>query len=188
MQFKKTKVVSHDPVLGSFDPNGNPTTTAVVTQAEVTDLLFGDGTTSFTITDNSGQKVVQSIALPAAYNDASTFFGNVAGHTQIFLSVKVVALGAGGLTGITCLIEFKDPDYPDFWFPSKEGVARDTAALATYEWACNGVQNYTIATRVEHPHFKMFRARFKKSAGNTDSATQILVSWQNNGLPSPVSP
>lgn len=140
-------------------------TKALVYRA-VAGLVFSDGTVSGTE------------PLPAAYNDRSTFEVPLTGNGAVQVLISVQALGAGGLTGITFVIEFYDPDTAR-WYPSKEGVAR-TADLATHQWACNAVGDFILASRVEHNQFKAARVRFKASAGAADAATVIKCSYTGN--------
>lgn len=188
-RFQRSRLTQTLPVGGSFDANGDPTTATTVLRAAYTDLIFGNGSSTEIVSDGQGgTRNVTTVDLPAAYgtgfNDAAVLEGLVGGATQIFVHVFNKALGGAALTGITLRVDFQDPHY-GFWLPSKEGVARDQATIATYDWACNGADNsFIVATRVEHAFFKRFRVLFKKSAGNVDAATRIYTSWFPSGAPS----
>lgn len=180
MRFVRDAIVLH-PITG-FKPDGTPVTTATTIQTALTDVVLGDGAASFATQwrDGSRPTILSTLLPTAAYDDDCTFYGNCNGATQIFVHLSTVALGAGGLTGVILLIEPQDPDHPDFYLPSTEGVAR-TATLAGHEITVLGLGNRILATRVEHFHFNRFRARFRASAGAAGVATQIWISWNSNG-------
>jgi len=184
MKFVRNRIVDHVVVAGAFDANGNPTTTATETQAEMLDLVLGNGVSTWEVLqkDEATRETVTSIALPtaAAFTDAGTFELDVNGNTQIFVTCHIKDLGAAALTGINVLIEFQDPDHPEFWIPSKEGINREANA-ATHAWALTGVGDYMVASRVEHRHFMKARVRFKALSGVADGDTNIQCSWHHDG-------
>jgi hypothetical protein len=182
VKFVRPRIVVHDIVPGSFDVNGNPTTTPVVTQTALRDVILGNGTSVFPVLQRDGKNTlsITSLLLPAAYNDNVSLSINANGSNKIWVTVNTEALGAAGLTGVIALIEFQDPDHPTYWIPSKEGVARDSN-LAANEWSLPGLGNRIIASREEHHHFVNARVRFRVLAGAADAATLIVVSWHHAG-------
>lgn len=181
LKFTRNRIVTRVPVAGSFDANGNPTTVASIAQTAVSDLILGNGSSSFSILQRDGsKKTVESIALLSAYSPTTTFEVLVTGSDYLYVTVNTEALGAAALTGIVALMEFNDPDHPEYWIPSKEGVARD-ANLTSNEWSLVGVGNKIIKSRIEHFHFIKARVSFKALAGAADAATKIVVSWHHAG-------
>jgi hypothetical protein len=180
VKFTRPRIVTRT-VTGT-DANGHPTTVPAISQTELADLILGDGTThtvrkrtkTFEISQES-DSVVSVPITTAAFADIEQ---PINGNSQIFLTVNIVALGA--LSGVTCRLEFQDPDHPEFWIPSKEGINREADA-ATHNWVLNAVGNHVLASRVEHNHFRKFRARFQANVANADATTEIVVSWHHNG-------
>jgi len=181
MKFTRPRVITKLPVVGSFDVNGNPTYTESITSPAVSDLILGNGSSSFDVLQKDGShKSITSIALPAAYNDNATFEVKINGNTQIFVTINTVDLGAAALSGVKVLIEFADPDHPGFWIPSKKGVNRESS-LSVHEWSVLGVGNKVVVSREEHKQFKLARVRFRANTGAADADTKIICSWHHNG-------
>lgn len=180
MKFIRPKIIRHDPVAGSFDANGNPTTTPVIVQTERTDLILGDGATSFDVIQKDGSvKTVQTVDTTTAFSDENTWELQINGNRQIFVTLNVEDLGAAA-SGVRVLIEFQDPDHTEFWIPSKEGINRESS-ISTHEWALTGTGNWVVASRVEHRHFKVARVRFKMIGGDADASTKVVCSWTHDG-------
>lgn len=179
MKFQRPQVVDH--AFTGIDPvSGFPYTTANITQARVDDLVFGDGTVHNLLQTDGSIAAVASTVLPAAYNANALFEIPIHDNKQIFLSVNTVALGAGGLTGITAVIEFNDPDYPAYWYPSREGVDR-TAGFAANEFTLLGVNSWCVASRVEHMQNTLARVRFHIAGGAVDQTSMIVCSFHLDG-------
>jgi hypothetical protein len=134
--------------------------------------------------------------LPATYNSDSTFEYAINGSSQIFVHVHILVLGGGGLTGITLIIEFQDPDNPTYWIPSKqptivagtEDVLRNDT-LVNNEWVlapAGGIGNYVVASRKEHKRFTRFRVRFRCTAGAPGATTRIHCYWHTDSQESMV--
>ncbi len=182
MKFTRSQIIIHDPVDGSTDANGAPTTTAVITQEPLSDLILGDGTVQtvrrrtkeFGISRES-DSLTSEIITTAAFLD---IVQPINGNSQVFLMVNAVDFGA--MTGLDVRIEFNDPDHPEFWIPSKEAINRESDAN-THTWVLTSTGNYVLASRVEHHHFRKFRARFLARGANANSATKIVVTWYHNG-------
>lgn len=187
MRFGRPRIITH-PTAGIDPATGLPHTTAVETQSEVTNLVLGNGTSTWDIvtgrdaeTGNFVRQNVQSVALPAAaYDNEALFELGINGNKQIFVHVHTEALGATGLTGVTMVLEFNDPDYPNLWIPSSEGVGRANN-FAAHEIALVGLGDWVVATREEHRQFTRWRARFRATAGAADANTQIIVGWAHDG-------
>lgn len=182
MKFTRRRIVTRAPTATGIDANGDPTTTATVTRTARGDLILGNGTSEWPILqrDEATFEDVTSVALTAAYTDESTWEILLNGNSQIWCTVHTVALGAGGVTGLNVLFEFQDPDHPNLWIPSKEGINREANA-ATHTWGVAGIGDWLLASREEHRQFAKARVRFKAMAGTSDAATKILVSWHHNG-------
>ena len=179
MKFQRPAVVDH--TFTGIDPvTGFPTTTANVVQTRVDDLVLGNGAAHNVLQADGSLAAVTSVALPAAYNTNALFEIRLHDNKQIFLSVNTVALGAAGLTGVTAVIEFNDPDYPAYWYPSREGVARD-AGFAANEFTLLGVNSWVVASRIEHAQNLLARVRFHATAGAADAATMIVCSFHLDG-------
>jgi len=180
MRFQRPQVTDHNFV--GIDPFGFPHTTAVVTQVRVDDLVLGNGTSVWNVLteDELTYRQITSVALPAAYNNNAYFEILIRDQAQLFLEVHTVALGAAGLTGLTTVMEFQDPDHPEYWVPSREGVARD-AGFAANELTLLGVGNWVVATRVEPLQARKARFRFHAPAGAADAATEIICSFHLSG-------
>jgi hypothetical protein len=184
MRFGRGQIVSH-PFAGVDPATGEIHTTASVDQTAVSNLVLGNGAAHNIATslDDNGNPVLEeitSIALPAAYNADATFELNINGNQQVFLHLHTQALGAAALTGVVALIEFQDPDYPDRWFPSAEGVAR-TANYVAHEQTLLGAGDWILASRVEHRQFTKVRFRFRAAGGAADAATIIVAGWTHDG-------
>lgn len=192
MRFQRSRVVTH--AFAGVDPRGYPHYTAAQSRAAVEHLVFGNGASTPTIvtginSDGSLQTAtVTTVALPAAaYTDVSTFEVNVKDNRQLFVHIYLKALGAAALTGVTGVIEFQDPHYPEIWIPSLEGVPR-ASAFAAHEYNALGVGNsFIMASREEHMHFQKARFRFRAAAGAADAATVIICTWFHDGGQSPIS-
>jgi hypothetical protein len=180
MKFQRPQIVDH--VFAGIAPSGLPHTTANITQTRVDDLVLGNGSSTWNLLQEDGKTylTVTSVALPANYNANATFVAQIRDQSQMFLTVHTVVLGGGGLTGVKAFIEYNDPDHPEFWIPSKEGVARDAGAAAN-EFSLLGVGDWTVATRVEPMQAHLVRFRFKAAAGAADAATQIICSFAISG-------
>lgn len=179
MRFQRERIVEHNPV--GVDLAGFPTTIAAVARTEVADLVLGNGAATFNVPQADGTfMAVLSTALPAAYDANAYFEILLKDNKQWFMHVHTRALGAGGLTGLVCVMEFEDPDHPGLWLASREGIARD-AGFAAHEWTLLGLGNWCLATREEHMHFTKARARFHAAAGAAAAATNILCSFYLDG-------
>ncbi len=182
MKFTRAQIIVHEPVDGPPDASGNPTTTAVITQEPLSDLILGDGTAhtvrkrtkEFGVSRES-DSITSEIITTASFLD---IVQPINGNNQVFLMVHVVALGAS--TGLDVRIEFNDPDHPEFWLPSKEAINRESNA-DTHTWVLTAAGDYLLASRVEHHHFRKFRARFRARGADADATTQIVVTWYHNG-------
>lgn len=153
-------------------PTGNNTASIAVLFPEITDLVFSLASAA----DGS------TVALPAQYSAESRFLIELSGQRQIYVGIDLNALGAAGLTGIDTLIEFQDPDDPENWIPSKEGVTR-TETAANHTWTAGAVGSYLLASRIEAPHFKRARVSFKRTGGTPDADTDIRCRWFHDGIP-----
>jgi hypothetical protein len=163
---------TRDRVLQTVDTGPSSQTTTVL-HPEITDLLF----TNANAADGS------TVALPAAYNETSTFEVDLNGNDQIYVLVYVDNLGGGGLTGVKLVIEWQSPDNTDVWVPSKEGVARD-ATYASNEWSVTALGSYLLASRKDMQQTHKARVRFQAVAGAADAATRIRAYWHpNSGFP-----
>jgi hypothetical protein len=179
MRFQRPQIVDH--VFAGIDPaSGFPHTTANITQARVDDLVLGNGAAHAVLQADGSFANVVSTVLPAAYNAVALFEIRLHDNKQIFLSMNTVALGAGGLTGVTAVIEFNDPDYPAYWYASREGVARD-AGFAANEFTLLGIGNWCVASRIEHMQNALARVRFHATAGAADAASMIVCSFHLDG-------
>lgn len=188
MNVTRTRVVSHVPA--GIDPvTGAPHTVATVTVIGVDALVLGNGASTWTIPicdtpwdpdAEWSELAVTSILLPAAYAPNATFEVLLHDNRQLYMQLHTRALGAGGLTGLVCVMEFENPDMPGLWVPSRELVARD-AGFAANEWTLLGVGNWLIATRQEHMHYRRARMRFHAAAGAADAATDIRVTCYTDG-------
>ena len=182
MKFTRPRIVIHTPSATGVDASGNPTTVASVSQTAIGDLILGNGsvhsvrkrTRSYEVSQQSDS--ITSLAFTTAgFTDIEQPLN---GSNQVFLTVNVVALGTSG--GLRCRLEFQDPDHPEFWIPSKEGINRESDA-GTHNWDVVAVGNHILASRVEHHHFRKFRARFTSIDANPNDDTKIVVTWHHAG-------
>ena len=169
MHFRRPRIVHQYPEYAA------PST---VVQTQMLDLLLGDGSIS-----------ADYLVIPTPNYDATCLVEqNINGNKQVFVGLNVVNLG--GMVDLTFVIEFQELDNPNFWYPSKEptcdglaGVEQPlrTAGIAGHEWVIAAAGNFYVATRVEHPHFKKFRVRFRGAAGGPGAATDVRVYWGTDG-------
>lgn len=155
-------------VLQTVDTGPSSQTTTVL-HPEITDLLFN----SINAADGS------TVALPAAYNEVSTFEVDLNGNDQIYVLVHLDNLGGAGLTGVKLIIEWQSPDNANVWVPSKEGVARD-ANYASNEWTLTALGSYLLASRKDMQQTHKARVRFQAAAGAADATTLIRAYWHPN--------
>jgi hypothetical protein len=175
-------------VAGAFDVNGNPTTSAVETVSALSDLILGNGSSQKSVfrrkqdfSLSTERDVITTVNVDTgAWTDIEQ---QINANSQVFLNVHVRNLGA--MTGILCRLDFRDPDHPEFWIPSKEGINRE-ASEASHTWTITATGNYVLASRLEHSHFRFFRARFQAQGASADADTDVVVSWYHNGKTSPV--
>lgn len=162
-------------------PNGQEATKVVVDQTARADIILGNGTASFRGRDN---ETIQTVALTTSFDD-NRYELNINQNGQLFVTVKIINLGAGGINSLRTLIEFQDPDHlqddnTKFWYPSKEGVDRD-ATLASHEWQLTSVGTYILTSRKEPLHFTKARVSFRADAGVPDADTRVHVGWFHDG-------
>lgn len=191
MKFARPQIVDH--VFAGYTPAGSVCTTANITQTRVDNLVMGNGgahTHAIYVADAANPTgiltAVPCHTLPDGAYDVnfqnSYFEMNIVNVTQVFVNIHTVALGAT-MTGIQGVIEFQNLDYPNFWIPSLETVAR-TAAFAANEFILMGVGNWSVASRQECPHYTKMRVRFHTVGGAADANTVVVASWYTNGGPS----
>lgn len=168
MFFRRPRIVQQYPAVAA----------SFVSQTQVVDFRLGDGSLG-----------ANYVIIPSPnYNVTCLIEQAINGDSQIFIGLNVVNMG--GMADITGVIEFQDPDDPVFWYPSHEPACSGLAgvetplrtdAIALQEWAITAAGNFLIATRVEHPHFKRFRVRFRGAAGAPGPATDVRCYWYHNG-------
>jgi hypothetical protein len=107
-------------------------------------------------------------------------------NRQVFLDIHIVAFGAGGMANLLAVAEYQSPEYPRFWVPSLEGIARTVGTRAGHTLTMAAVGNYVMASRQEHRHFNKVRFLFQADAA-VDAATEIWVTWYSDGAPSMLS-
>lgn len=190
-RLQRPRIVAHNQT-GTFQ-HGYPATTAAVTQTQVDDLLLGDGVSTQTIQRPPVGGVVQPIdtvtsqALPVVASGVEFQMEfDVYDFRQVFLNVHIVNFGAAGMTNLYVRVDKQSPEYPRFWVPSLEGIARNVGTAVGHTIGLAAVGNYVVASRQEHRHFQKVRFSFQADLA-TDGATEIWVSWYTDGAPSRVT-
>lgn len=185
MKFFRERLIHR--VQNGVLPNGGVATAVVVDQTERTDIILGNGSSSFNLRDpndpSAPPAAVVSVPISTDFDD-NRYELDIANHSQIYVNAKVLALGAG-IDGLEVLIEFLDPDHVNddgtgLWIPSKEGVTREADESGCI-WGPLTVGNFSLASRAEMFHFKKARVSFRASGGTADAATRIHVSWFHDG-------
>jgi hypothetical protein len=191
-RLQRPRIVTHNAVAGAF-ANGEPCTAAAVAQTQVDDLLLGNGVSTQLIQRPPVGGVVQPIdtvtsqLLPiVASGNEFQMEVNVYDARQVFLNVHVVNFGGGGMSNLYARIDKQSPEYPRFWVPSLEGIARNVGTAVGHTITMNAVGNYVIASRQEHRHFQKVRFSFQADLA-VDATTEIWVSWYTDGAPSRVT-
>jgi len=190
-RLQRPRIVTHNPT-GAFQ-HGAPVTAAAVTQTQIDDLLLGNGVSTHTIQRSPVGGVVQPVdtvtsqTLPvvATGNEFQMEF-DIYDFRQVFLNVHIVNFGAAGMSNLYVRVDKQSPEYPRFWVPSLEGVARTVGTAVGHTIALAAVGNYVVASRQEHRHFNKVRFSFQADLA-VDAATEIWVSWYTDGAPSMLS-
>lgn len=185
MRFKRPQVITH---IGTGQyQNGEQTTTATETQTAMEHLVLGNGSAKTTVYGGGPLSVTSQILPIAAATPAYVSFDfNIEDNRQVFANVFIKNFGSGGMSELRTLIEFQDPHYPEFWIPSLEGVSRTTGTQAGHHHVATAVGNYIVASRQEHRHFRRVRFSFQADLA-IDAATEVWVTWHNDGAPSRLS-
>lgn len=174
-------------------PNGGQATRVVIDQVARSDVILGNGTSTFNVRDPNNPSLpateITSVDLTTDFVD-NRYEINIASHSRIYLNAKVLALGST-VTGLEALIEFLDPDHINddgsgLWIPSKEGIPRDSGESANIIGPLTA-GNYSLASREEMLHFKKARVSFRSASGASDATTRIHVSWFHDGKQSAVA-
>jgi hypothetical protein len=125
---------------------------------------------------------VPAIVLPVTPAWFTTGEYDVWDCRQVFLNVHIVSL-AGAITQLDCYIETQNPDYPEMWCPSLEGVARNVGTVAGHTITLGAVGDYVVASRQEHRHISKVRFNFQADAAIA-AGTEIWATWYTDGAPS----
>lgn len=186
MRLVRERITHREP--NGFTPQGVQAWKVIEDKPAVKAVILGDGSSTFEVpilqrpSFGAPQVIVEtvtSIVVPDGdFDDEAVFEVNINGNSQLFLELNVVDFG-GAITTLSALIEFQDPDFPEFWLPSKEGIDRD-GPLTDNIWEVTSTGVYLLSSRVEHKHFK--KARFRFFADDAaDGDTEIRVNWFHNG-------
>jgi len=127
----------------------------------------------------------QTLPVVATGNEFQMEF-DIYDFRQVFLNVHIVNFGAAGMSNLYVRVDKQSPEYPRFWVPSLEGVARTVGTAVGHTIALAAVGNYVVASRQEHRHFNKVRFSFQADLA-VDAATEIWVSWYTDGAPSMLS-
>lgn len=187
MKFTRDRVIERA-ATGTLGADGKPYTLPSVASPALSDLILGDGSASKTVFKRTQGFDVskESESILTTNVDAGVWtdiIQPINGNRQIYLTVNVVDLGA--MEGLMCRIEFQDPDHPEFWVPSKDGVNRE-AAESLHSWTLTQPGSYVLTSRLEHAHFRAFRARFQAVTTSANGDTNVVVSWHHDGKISPI--
>lgn len=186
MKFFREKIVHREDNGPLPDGRGNATI-PVIDQVARSDIILGDGTSTFDVRDSNNLSLpattITTVALTTDFND-NRYEVNIASHSRIYLNAKVLALG-GTVSGLEALVEFLDPDHINddgsgLWIPSKEGTPREADESGNIMGPLTA-GNFSLASREEMLHFKKARVSFRAAAGAPDATTRIHVSWFHDG-------
>jgi hypothetical protein len=145
-------------------------------------LLSAAGQTRILKRPDGSIDTVNAITLPVTPTWFTTGPFEVYDCRQVFLNVHVVSL-AGAITQLDVLIEVQNPDYPQLWLPSLEGVARNVGTVAGHTITLGAVGDYVVASRQEHRSISAVRFSFQADAA-VAAGTEMWATWYTDGAPS----
>lgn len=146
-------------------------------------LLSNPGQTRVLQRPDGSIDTVPAITLPVAPGAFTTGEFDVYDCRQVFLNVHIVDFGVAGMANLDVLIEVQNPDYPELWLPSLEGIGRNIGTLAGHTITLPAVGDYVVASRQEHRHISKVRFSFTADAA-TDPDTEVWATWYTDGAPS----